>query len=386
MKKTITLISSFFESPFHKNRAPYNEQLFLQLKEYFDIEIIRPVAWTDIRSSSLKISKSAYYSSRWNDIPIWYPTFYFLPRIALSTNGIAYYHSIRKTFKRTGVIPDIFYTTWAYPDAYAAMLLARKYRRKYILRVHGSDINDLAFRAKIQQKVKKVLNNAAAIISPSVALKEKMLELGVDEQKIHVIYSGIDKRKFYFQNREACEKQLKLSKDKKRVLFIGNFKIAKGVLDLLQALRGVREEFANFEALFIGKGEDREKMRDFIAEHQLDKYVRIIGPIDHHRLNPWINSSDCVCLPSYAEGLPNVLLEALACKTNVVASNVGGIPEIIKNPEKYLVEPGDIEGLKNKLIGVLSSAIKPTQAAINIKSYSQIAAQIKEIIDLEIKN
>ena len=83
MKKNILLITSFFESPFHKNRAPYNEQLFLKLKSYFDIRIIRPIAWTDIRQSALKLPKKDYYKSEWNEIDIYYPTYYFLPRIGL---------------------------------------------------------------------------------------------------------------------------------------------------------------------------------------------------------------------------------------------------------------------------------------------------------------
>ena len=386
MKKSLTLISSFFESPYHKNRAPYNEQLFLELKHHFDIKIIRPIAWTDIRNSRVKVSKKEYYSGKWNDIPIWYPTYYFLPRIALSTNGMAYYKSIQKSVKNIGAIPDIFYTTWAYPDAYATMLLAKKFNRRYILRVHGSDINDLAFRASIAEKVNSVLQNAAAVISPSIALKKKMLKLGIAEDKIHVIYSGIDKLKFFFRDRKNCEEKLNLSKERKRILYIGNFKVAKGVFDLLEAGNRLREEFEKFEILFIGKGEVIEKMRGFISEHQLENHVRIIGTIDHHKLNPWINSSDCVCLPSYAEGLPNVLLEALACKTNVIASNVGGIPEIIKNPSEYLVDSGDIDGLKKKLYGILSGRTKPTEAAISIKTYKDISDQITGIINRILNN
>jgi len=103
--------------------------------------------------------------------------------------------------------------------------------------------------------------------------------------------------------------------------------------------------------------------------------------VDHHLLNPWINSSDCVCLPSYAEGLPNVLLEALACNTNRVATNVGGIPEIIKNAPEYLLEPGDIGELRNKLSGILSGKIAATKPAISIKTYKEIAAQISEMIN-----
>jgi len=381
MKKKITLITSFFENPFYSNRAPYNGQLFQELKQSFDIQIISPIAWTNIFTSSVKKRKQEYYRSQWNEIPVFYPTYYFIPRIALSTNGNMYYHSIKKVFKQAQNIPDIFYTTWAYPDAYATMLLARKYGKKYILRVHGSDINDLAYRKKIRGKIQLVLKNAAVIISPSSDLKEKIVQLGVPPDKINVIYSGVDSKKFYYRERKNCERQLSLVQGKKRVLYIGNLKKAKGVLDLLEAANLMKKELDNFEILFIGKGESRHLMDRFIKNHRMHDIIRIIGPVDHHQLNPWINSCDCLCLPSYSEGLPNVLLEALACKTNIVATRVGGIPEIIKNAEQYLVEPGDPEALKNKLVQVLKGQLVPVEAAISIRSYGQIAQDIEKIIN-----
>ena len=148
----------------------------------------------------------------------------------------------------------------------------------------------------------------------------------------------------------------------------------------------MKNERDDFEVLFIGKGEDHVVMRNYIEEHSLQSFAKIIGPVDHHQLNPWINASDCVCLPSYAEGLPNVLLEALACKTNIVATKVGGIPEIIKNAQNYLTEPGDIKGLKNKLLGVLTGEIRATEAAISIQTYKEISERISGIINQLLEN
>jgi glycosyltransferase involved in cell wall biosynthesis len=380
MKKKIVLITSFFESPFHKNRAPYNEQLFRELKADFDIAIIRPVAWTDIRRSAETASKNEYYQGNWNDLPIYFPTYYFLPKVGLPTNGLMYYLSIRKTFNALNFVPDIFYTTWAYPDAYAAMLLARKHHKKYFLRVHGSDINDLAFRKSIGEKVHEVLTNAEVIISPSQALKEKMIGLKIPAGKIHVIYSGVDKTRFHFQERASCEVQLGLEGGKRRILYIGNLKKAKGAMDLLLTVNYLKDELENFETLFIGKGEDLGAMQQYISHNQLNNYVRIIGPVDHHLLSPWINSSDCVCLPSYAEGMPNVLLEALACKTKIVATRVGGIPELLTNGDKFFVRPGDPVQLKNVLKQVLTNPDETASPAIPIKSYREISNQITGLI------
>jgi len=386
MKKKILLITSFFESPYHKNRAPYNEQLFLELKSYFDIMIVRPIAWTDIKSSSNNLPKSEYYHSMWNNLPIIYPTYYFLPKIAIKTNGIMYYWSIKKAIEKLNFIPDILYTTWVYPDAYATMLLAEELHKKYFLRVHGSDINDLAFRSSIQNKIIKVLNNADTIISPSNALKEKMLNINIEASKIHVIYSGIDLSKFYFRDKQECESELNLASGKRRVLYIGNFKESKGVMDLLKATSYLRKDLKNLEIDFIGKGETLDSMKKFINENAMEEIVRIIGPIDHERLNPWINSADCVCLPSYSEGMPNVLIEALACKKNVVATEVGGIPELIKNKEWFLVKPGDPTQLAGVLKDVLTNNSRKAEPAIPIQSYKAISEQISGLINTSLNS
>jgi glycosyltransferase involved in cell wall biosynthesis len=153
------------------------------------------------------------------------------------------------------------------------------------------------------------------------------------------------------------------------------------VIDLLNAVNGLKHDLKNFEVLFVGKGDNQNQMQKYIEENNLEKIVKIIGPVDHHNLNNWINSSDCLCLPSYAEGLPNVVLEALQCQTTVVATNVGGIPEIIENSSDYLVKPGDIENLKIKLLQTLDGSLKKSRSSIEIKDYTQIASQISEYID-----
>lgn len=379
--KKVLLISSFFESPYHKNRAPYNEQLFIQLTSFFEIKIIRPIAWTDIARSERKYPKRSYYRSEWNGIPIVYPTYYFVPRLGLPYNGIAYRLSIAKAIHDVHFKPDLYYTTWAYPDAWATMHYARKNNRPFIVRVHGSDINDLAFRPQVRDKVRFVLKQAAAIISPSAALKNKMVELGVPEQKIHVIYSGIDPALFHPLEKEEAARNLGLDPQKKRIVYIGSFKEKKGVLNLVKAVAQMKNNVPfDFEVLLIGWGEDESRMRQLIKEKQLRNIIRVVGPVDHDQLGSWINASDCLTLPSYAEGLPNVVLEALACERKVVATNVGGIPEVIEDAQKYLIEPGNVHQLAQQLISALGDKNYQTLPKVKIKSYRQIAENIAELI------
>jgi len=379
-KSKVLLITSFFSSPYHCNRAPYNELLFKELCQHYQIEIIRPIAFTDIYKSTKKLNKKEYLHGEWQGIKIHYPTFYYIPKYARRCLGYFYWLAVVRLVEQLEYIPDVFYTTWAYPDAYATMLLARKYKRDFILRVHGSDINVLLEVNSLTKRIITVLNAAAIILSPSEKLKEKMVNIGVDRRKIHVIYSGVDKKLFKKLDKSYCIEHLKLNKNAKRILFIGNLKVEKGVYDLLFAisLMAVQKK-TEIELLYIGDGPERQKLLNSIYRQGLTKFVRLMGPVAHSDLPCWINSSDVVVLPSYSEGVPNVILEAMACGTNVVTTNVGGIPEVVTCSEK-LIDPGDIKSLANNLEKALYDITYQTKRKIPILSYGDIALRVRDEI------
>jgi len=374
--KDVTLITTFFDSPFHSNRAPYNEQLFLRLKDMFNVQIIRPIAWVDITSSDLNLRKKDYYNDEWNGIPIQFPTFYFVPRYGLRFRGLMFWLSVYTAFYRTKNIPDLFFSSWAFPDAYATMKLAKKHHRPMVMSVLGSDINVLPSHPEMRSKIQEVVSFASAIFSPSAALRDLVIDLGADPEKVHVVYSGIDEGLFYSRDKLECEKALGISKDRKRLIYVGNYKVAKGVMDYLYAIKKISETRRDFEALIIGKGEAESDIKKYIEEHQLDSIVNVVGEVSHGELNTWMNSSDCLCLPSYNEGLPNVVLEAVKCEIHVVATNVGGIPEAIANPGEHLVEPGDINHLAAHLNRALFDPDFDTSPGFDIPSYQQMAEKV----------
>ncbi|MCG8667891.1 MAG: glycosyltransferase [Pseudomonadales bacterium] len=347
----------------------------------YNIKIIRPIAWSDIRASGKKLNKAEYFEGDWNGIPILFPTYYFIPRYAMRFRATMFLMSMRSTFYRYHDIPDIFFSSWAYPDAYATMQLAKKHNRPMVMSVLGSDINVLPKHPKQREKIQRVLEFASAIYSPSEALRKLVIELGCDPDKVHVVYSGIDNARFFPRNRDECEAELGLEKGKKRIIYVGNYRIAKGTMDLLYAVKKLASKRTDFEVLLIGKGEAEAEVRNYVATNQLDSVVNVVGEVSHHELNTWMNASDCLSLPSYNEGLPNVVLEALKCEINVVATNVGGIPEAVADSEMHLVNPGDIDALADKLDAALFDSSVTCKPGFEIPTYQQMAERVFKLTE-----
>lgn len=386
--RKVTLLTSFFSTPIHTNRAPYNEQLFLRLKESLALNIVRPIVWTDLlRADKSGAGRTADFPAEWNGIPICYPTYFALPVIGHAVNGLLYFLSVWRSFVRTGSTEsDLVYSSWAYPDAYAAMLLAKRYRKPLILRVHGSDVNVLLNRQDMRHKILEVFQYAHAIVSPSAELKRLICEAGIPASKVHVVYSGVDKTRFYPKEKQQCEQLLNLEVGKKRILYVGNFKQQKGVLDLVKAASILAQSHGDFELVLVGKGEDRPQLEALIGSSGITHQVNLVGEVNHEDLNNWMNASTCLCLPSYAEGMPNVVLEALCTSTRVVATDVGGIAEVLPAGNKNLMEPADVNRLAEALEMALYGELDPIRPLFEIESYAEVTQRILGLIDAACQN
>lgn len=377
----LLFISTFLDSPIHRNRAPYNEQLIERLTDNVDVEVIRPISWLDwisylfnIKNPPAKrdISNSIVRSS---SIPCSYPVLFYLPVVGSAINGFLYFLSIFLfSFKKVRKA-DTLYASWLYPDGYAVMMLARMFNKPYLVQALGSDVNELLYHSATKKKVLSVVKNANIVSVVSHDLKNKLVEQGVDEKKIAVIYTGIETSKFFPVAKFIAEQKLGLA-NKKRILYVGNLKRAKGINDLLMAVVALYKKRQDFELCIAGNGPERDAITEY--EHQYPDLIHSLGVVDHNKLQEWVNAASCVCLPSYSEGVPNVLLEAMACETNVVATRVGGIPEVVANADEYLVDAGDIPQLAEALDGMLDEKNFVTRPERLITSYQQMADEVKD--------
>jgi len=316
-KPKLLIISNLYPSPWEPSRATYNKQQFTYLQAYFDIYILVPVAWPDYLKHRKEINN--------NNSKIRYCAYFYTPKFGRRFYSwwmlLSIYLSSYLWIKSLNI--NAIFASWAYPDGVAAYRLSKKLNVPFYLKVHGSDINIFSQSPPRAKQIREAANQSKGVLSVSQALANKMIDMGIQKDLIQVIYNGVNQELFNYRSNNK--------ENSNSLLFIGNLKKTKGVTELLESFNTIHKKHPQLSLSFAGEGEMRNLLQQKITEYQLADKVNLLGSISHHLLPKLIQEAKLLILPSYNEGVPNVILESLACGTPVVATAVGGIPEIITN-------------------------------------------------------
>ena len=194
--------------------------------------------------------------------------------------------------------------------------------------------------------------------------------MAYSKSKVKVIYNGINHKVFRLGSRCDARKSLGLKSDRSILLYIGNLKATKGCMDLLEAFNQISRQHKDVDLYFIGDGPVRKSIIAKSNEYGLNGRVFILGIRPHQELVSWIQSCDAVVLPSHNEGVPNVLLESMACGVPVVATAVGGIPEVVDEKVGILVELGNAKELQDALVTVISRDWDPSLIECSVADFT----------------
>ena len=295
-------------------------------------------------------------------LDVYHPRYGMVPKVSTPMHGFLMFLSVLSTIKRiySRFTFDLIDAHFVYPDGFAAVLLGRFLRKPVVVSARGSDINLLKSLRLTQPFLRYTLRGADRVIAVSQALKDGIEQLGVAEEKIVVIPNGVDTRQFSPIPKEEAQKQLGLPR-KKVLLSVGNLFALKGFDLLIEAFGLLREKYAEegLALVLIGEGPLRKDLEDLIAARNLHADVHLIGEISHRELPYWYSLADLFCLASSREGWPNVLMESLACGTPVVATPVGGIPEIICSEELGLLASRNAEDFAETIRQALKRTWNP---------------------------
>lgn len=231
--------------------------------------------------------------------------------------------------------PDIVHAQ-SIPVGIPGVLARKILRRPCVVWGRGSEIY-LPWRFK-EVISKLALRNADAVIALTEDMKREIRK--ICDKDIYVIPNGVDLERFENLSRENIRRKLEITNEQKIVIFAGTLRPIKGVKYLIQAMNIIRQKNTKASLMLIGDGEERQSLEELVKESNLGDCVTFVGQVPNEEVLEYMAASDVFALPSLSEGFPIVSLEAMASGLPIVATKVGGLPEIIKDGENgFLVEP-----------------------------------------------
>lgn len=350
----ILFISNLYPNLLSPSKATFNRQQIASLNEHCDIEVISPIPWT-----SLLKHKLCQPTRVENGIVIHHPIFYFVPRILRNMYGEFYYLSIKSVADRLlkNKHFDLIFSSWLYPDSWAAAKLARRHNLPLFVKVHGTDVNRLIPGTAVTKKSLVVAKQAKKVICVSRALQERLIEMGVSASSTEVHYNGVDRSVFFHKGTEDARQQLGVDPSDFLVLYVGNLIKEKGLEELILAFKSLENKESRPQKLvIIGSGAYDATAKKMVSMLNITEKVLFLGTQSLSTIATWMNAASVLCLPSYMEGVPNVVLEALSCGTKVIATNVGGIPELNHGKgNMILIQPKSVESLSKALAEMMQN-------------------------------
>ncbi len=323
----------------------------------------------------------------YDNINVYYPKYFPMPTspdfFMLSRKHLNYY-AVNSLLTKKNIDFDIIHSHFILPAGYVGMKLKERYHVPFIITAHGGDVYKAPFKNdKWFQLSKSILEHADKIITTSIRNFNIITrEIGISEQKVYIIGNGFDNTKFYQMNQRQIREKLSLPQDKKILLSVGNLVEIKGHKYLVEAVNKVLAKRKDILCIIIGRGIGINSLQNQIDSLGLNDFIKVINGVDHDEVPYWMNACDLFVLPSLDEGFPTVIPEALACGKPVIASRVGGIPEIISNNDVgLLVEKKNPDELANAIVLGLSRSWSSSNIAVHVQDHSwdNIAQKIMDV-------
>lgn len=341
----LTVITPVFPTSAEHQRGIYIYNTVRSLQRHADVDVVCALQY--FPASRLVRHISARYNRvdlnfAPSGVKVRYLEYPALPIVTRPINSVVCRAAIEPHIKR--LKPDLILAYWAQAEANAAIEIGGKLNVPVIVGALGSDL--LVARGIGKQLAKRAVTRADRVLTVSEDLRRAAISLGALPQNVRTIRNGCDRSIFYQRDRAAGRAKLGISPGGRLVLFVGWLLPLKGLMELVTAFAQVRQEFPDAELACIGEGPVEQFLRSSGA--------RVLGRKSSSEIADWLGACDLLCLPSHSEGCPNVVVEALSSGRPVIATDVGGIPELVDRDSGILVPPRSpsklaaaiIEGLK----------------------------------------
>jgi glycosyltransferase involved in cell wall biosynthesis len=372
-------IATLYPNSSQPVHAVFVEQRIRAMAKRFPVTVICPIPWFPGATRLRRYRHRRLIPRREvrHGIEVRYPRFLSIPRFLKPLDGVFLLLTVavaarrlRRTFDFDRIDAHL-----AFPDGWAAVHLSRWLGVPVAVTLRGHDINDLPRFPMRRRQVASTLRRADAVFAVADALRDGAIELGAVPERVRTVGNGVDPERFAPMDRLEARRRLGQPPEGRLLLSVGHLVERKGFHHVVRALPRVRAEHPGARLVIVGapgeEGDSTAALRTAIREAGVEDAVTLAGAVPNEELGPWYSAADVFCLASEKEGRANVLLEALASGTPVVATGVWGTPEVVSSDAVgYLVDATDPETLGAALAKALSAEWNRETIAAHARGFS----------------
>lgn len=263
-----------------------------------------------------------------------HPRFPLVPKLGMSTAPLLLYWASLRAVRRLmadGLRFDAIDAHYFYPDGVAAVWLGQRLGVPVVVTARGSDVTQIAQYPLPRRLIRGAAQKAAALVTVCAALRDDLIQLGAPADRVRVLRNGVDLQAFRPVPRDAARRALGM--ERPTLISVGHLIERKGHALTIRAMPMLPE----WDLVILGEGPDRPALEVLIAKLGLAGRVRLLGARPHGELASCYGAADAMVLASSREGWANVLLEAMACGTPVVASDIPGTREVVESRDAGLL-------------------------------------------------
>lgn len=334
MALNVLMLSTLFPDMSRPNFGVFVERQARELacREGVSVTVVAPVGlppWPLSRAAHYAALRALPRQERWKDLSVHRPRFPIIPKFGGRTNVTTMARAIlplvRRLHRETPF--DVIDASFFFPDGPVAQRLSKALGIPYSVKARGADIHFWGARKGTRKLVKKAADGAAGLLAVSEAMRQSMIAMGIDGDKIRVHYTGVDLDRFQIADRDEAKAALGFA-GRPVILSVGALIPRKGQELLVRAL----PELPDAVLLLAGQGQDRTALEKLSVDLGVEDRLGLLGGVAHGGLPRLFAAADVMALPSASEGLANAWVEALACGTPIVISDVGGARELVDRP------------------------------------------------------
>lgn len=339
----------------------------------WQVTVINPVGVPPIAFGRYRPLAAAAVGGTVLGVEIHRPRFTLIPRLGVRFNPAIIARTILPLVRRLHAQApfSLVDAQFFYPDGPVAARIARALGLPLTIKARGSDINYWGGQPHAARQMLSAADQASGLLAVSGSLADEMARLGMDRSKITIHYTGLDRERFRplahsgLRARLSAELGVTLPETLPVLASVGNLIEHKGQGLVIEALA----QLPRAHLMLVGTGDDEPRLRALVQQTGTSERVHFLGSLDHDLMPLVLNAADAMVLPTAGEGLANAWVEALACGTPLVTTDVGGVRELMRAPEAGVLVSRSVPAIVAGITQVVSQAAPRDLVAASVEQF-----------------